>query len=472
MKSLYILLISLFLSQTIIFPQNIDLSGNWVGKLKLPNGNELTVAFKISKSELQKYSALLDSPDQGVKDIPCGNVSVKDDSLLIEVPVVNGIFNGKINWNERKIEGFWKQSGSSLDLTLNYYENYSGLKRPQEPKPPFPYNVEEVLVENEKSEIYLSGTLTYPKEGEKFPAVILISGSGPQNRDEEIFGHKPFLVIADFLTKNGFAVLRYDDRGVGASTGDFSKATTYDFAEDVLFAIKFLKAHSKIDTNKIGLIGHSEGGMIAMIAAVQNPNDINFLVMLAGVGIPGDELILLQSEIIAKLEGRPDDEIQKSLKSQKSLIELLKSDKSNQEIEAEIKKIISEAFNEIPELSKESKENIENVIDQQVKVIMSDWYRNFLRFDPTNYLEKIKIPVLALNGEKDAQVPPKENLSAIEKALMKAGNNNFKVIELKGLNHLFQTAETGAISEYGKIEETFSKTALEEILNWLNTVLN
>jgi len=466
MKKINFICIAILLFQISVLTQTKNLTGNWLGKLKLPGGVELTIVFKISDKDGQKYSALLDSPDQGAKDIPCGDVTIMNDSLIIDVPVVNGSFEGKIYWEDNSIQGMWKQAGSSFNLSLNYTENYVGLYRPQEPKPPFPYLVEEVLFENEKDEIYLSGTLTTPKDGKNFPAVVLISGSGPQNRDEEIFGHKPFLVISDFLTRNGIAVLRFDDRGVGASTGDFSKATTYDFANDVLAAIAYLKSREEFDSKKIGLIGHSEGGMIAQIATVKNPDDVNFIIMLAGVGIPGDELILLQSKIIAELEGRPKEEIEKAMVNQERLVNILKSDKPNTEIETEIRQIIYDAFSNLPE----SKENIDKIIDMQIKTVTSDWYRNFLRFNPLDYLEQIKCPVLALNGEKDAQVPPKENLSAIEKALLKVGNENFKVLELKGLNHLFQTAETGSISEYGKIEETFSTTALEEMLKWLKEI--
>ena len=466
MKKIYFICISVLLFQISVLSQTKNLTGNWLGKLNLPGGVELTIVFKISEKDGQKYSALLDSPDQGAKDIPCGDVTFINDSLIIEVPVVNGSFEGKINWEDKSIQGIWKQSGSSFNLSLNYSEKYVGLNRPQEPKPPFPYAVEEVLIENDKDQIYLSGTLTIPKDREKFPAVVLISGSGPQNRDEEIFGHKPFLVISDFLTINGISVLRFDDRGVGASTGDFSKATTYDFANDVLAAVNYLKSRAEIDSKKIGLIGHSEGGMIAQIAAVKNPDDVNYIIMLAGVGIPGDELILLQSKIIAGIEGRPKEEIEKAMVNQERLVNILKSDKLNNEIETEIRQIIYDAFSNLPE----SRENIDKIIDMQMKTVTSDWYRNFLRFKPSEYLEQIKCPVLALNGEKDAQVPPKENLSAIEKALNKAGNKNFKVLELKGLNHLFQTAETGSISEYGKIEETFSQTALEEMLKWLKEI--
>lgn len=470
MNNLFTISLCFLLLQISILSQEKNISGNWLGKLKLPGGNELTIVFKISEITTGNYSALLDSPDQGAKDIPCGDVKIFEDSLVIDVPVIKGSYEGIIDWNNKTVIGKWNQAGSSFNLSLNYTEKYTGLKRPQEPKPPFPYNIEEVLIENNADEVYLSGTLTYPKDGEKFPAVILISGSGPQNRDEEIFGHKPFLVIADFLTRNGFAVLRYDDRGVGASTGNFSEATIYDFANDVLEAVEYLLTRPEIDPYKIGLIGHSEGGMIAQIAAVNNPENISFMIMLAGVGIPGDELILLQSEIIARLEGRPEDEIQRAIKNQGKLVSLLKSDKSNDEIESEIRQIINESFTDLSELNNVTRENFDKIIDAQIKTVMSDWYRTFLAFNPSDYLEKIQIPVLALNGGKDAQVPPKENLSAIEKALIKAGNKNFKVIELKGLNHLFQTSETGSISEYGKIEETFSENALDEMINWLKEI--
>ncbi len=472
MKTYNITLVTvLFLFQIFLLPQEKNLTSNWIGELKLPGGNQLRVVFKISESEDKKYSALLDSPDQGAKDIPCGDVIISNDSIKIEVPVVSGSYEGKIDWDKKSISGLWKQAGTSLELSLSYSENYTGLRRPQEPKQPFPYLVEEVLIEILEDDVYLSGTLTIPKEGEIFPAVILISGSVPQNRDEEIFGHKPFLVIADFLTRNGSAVLRYDDRGFGASTGDFSKSTIYDFARDVLAAIEYLKSRDDVDEYKIGLIGHSEGGMVAQIAAVENPDDIAFIVMLAGVGIPGDELILLQSRLIASSEGRSDDEIQRAIVNQIKLLDLLKSDKSNQEIEAEVKDIIYSSFKDSPALNQESKGNIERIVDMQIKTIMSDWYRSFLKFKPSDYLEKIKIPLLALNGDKDVQVPSKENLVAIKNALNKAGNKNFKTLEIKGLNHLFQSAETGGISEYGKIEETFSQKALDEILIWLTEII-
>jgi pimeloyl-ACP methyl ester carboxylesterase len=466
---LFSLVVLLILYQNLIIPQD-HLSGNWLGKLKLPNGVELTIVFKISQTEYQKFSALLDSPDQGAKDIPCDEVITVEDSVIIEVPAISGSYKGRINRNNKTIKGIWKQAGSIFNLNLSYTENYTGLRRPQEPKPPFPYITEELLIENQKDDVYLSGTLTFPKLGENFPAVILITGSGPQNRDEEIFGHKPFLVISDFLTRNGFAVLRYDERGVGASTGDFSKATLRDFANDVLSAIDFLKSRDEINKNQIVLIGHSEGAMIAQMVALENSSDIASIIMLAGVAIPGDELILLQSRTIATLEGRPEKEIDRAIVNQKLMIELLKSDKANKEIEEEIRKIVYQSFTNLTEIKDQPNESVKRFVELQIKTVMSDWYRDFLKFNPSEYLEKISIPVLALNGEKDAQVPSKENLRAIESALKKAGNKKYKVLELKGLNHLFQSCETGSISEYGKIEETFSQLALDEILKWLKEI--
>lgn len=466
MKNLVIIFfLILVIIQTLIFSQQKSISGSWIGKLKIPPGVELTIVFKISEASNKKFLAKLDSPDQGAKDIPCGDIWFEKDSLRIDVPIVGGFYQGRIEWEQKSITGIWKQAGQQFVLNLKYTETYSGLNRPQEPKPPFPYRIEEVLIENKKDDIYLSGTLTMPDNGEDFTAIILISGSGAQNRDQEIFGHKPFLVLADFLTKNGFAVLRFDDRGFGASTGDFSKSTTFDFANDVIAAVEFLQSKKEINPKKIGLLGHSEGSMVAQIVAANYSENISFVIMLAGVGIPGDELILLQSEKIALSEGIAETKIQNSLTNQKKIISLLKSNKANQEIEKEIRDIIYALFDN--SYIENEKANFEKMIDNQIRILTSQWYRTFLKFNPTEFLQKIKCPVLALNGEKDVQVPARENLEAIKNSLIKSGNTNITILELKGLNHLFQNCETGSISEYGKIEQTISQSALDSILNWL-----
>ena len=445
-----------------------DMSGIWSGKLELPNSMQLTVVFNLTIDENGNYSSTLDSPDQGAMGIPTESTAINGDSILIKIPVVQGNYKGKIFYDEMKIDGKWTQGGMSLNLALNKVDKIEMPKRPQEPKEPFPYNTEEVLFDNSKDNVVLAGTLTFPKEGENFPAVILITGSGGQDRNEEIFNHKPFWVIADYLTRNGIAVLRFDDRGIAQSTGDHSKATSEDFARDVLAGVEFLKERKEIEKTKIGLIGHSEGGVIAPLAAVQS-NDVAFIIMMAGLGIPGDSILYLQGELIQRAEGTSEEEIQKSLKTQREVFSIIKNTPDQ-----DIEKVLRDKFNaEYQIMTEEEKAKLgdpEVYINMQLKTLTSPWFKYFLRFDPVPVLEKVKCPVLAINGEKDLQVPPKENLSAIKSALEKGGNKNIEVVELKGLNHLFQTSETGKISEYGQIEETISPLALQTMLEWIKKI--
>ncbi|WP_290662093.1 alpha/beta hydrolase [Ignavibacterium sp.] len=451
------------------FAQVKDLNGSWSGRLKLPNGIQLTIVFNINYSD-EKYSATLDSPDQGVKGIPCGEVKVISDSISIDVPAIVGNYSGKINPEAKTISGLWNQAGSSFELNLEYSKEFVGPKRPQEPKPPFPYNSEDVKFFNEKDSITLAGTFTYPKEDGKFPAVVLITGSGAQNRDEEIFNHKPFLVISDFLTKNGYAVLRFDDRGVGESEGNHSIATTFDFAEDVRAAIKYLKARNEVDKNKIGLIGHSEGAMIASIVASES-DDVAFIILMAGPGLPGDSILYLQTELIYRAEGQSEEQIHEILDELREVYSILKSDIDESEMKEILKSKYQQRFDKMSDEEKQRFGDLNTYMEMEIRIATSPWFRAFLKFDPRPILEKVKCPVLAVIGEKDLQVPPKENLPAIEDALKRGGNKNFKVTELPNLNHLFQTSQFGTISEYGIIEETMSPPALETMLNWLNEIL-
>ncbi|AFH48114.1 Alpha/beta superfamily hydrolase [Ignavibacterium album JCM 16511] len=459
----------ILLLSTNLFGQENNLSGSWSGKLKLPNGIQLTVVFNINYLD-EKYSATLDSPDQGIKGIPCGEVQVTNDSISIDVPAIVGSYKGKINSVAKTISGIWSQSGSSFELNLEYSKEYTGPNRPQEPKPPFPYNSEDVKFFNEKDSITLAGTFAYPKEGEKFPAVILISGSGAQNRDEEIFNHKPFLVISDFLTKNGFAVLRFDDRGFGESEGSHSLATTYDFAEDVRAAVKYLKSRKEVDKNKIGLIGHSEGAMIASIVA-STDNEIAFIILMAGPGLPGDSILYLQTELIYKAEGESEEKIREKLTRLREVYSILKSDYSESEMKEKLKVKYQQQFEKMSDEEKQRFGDLNTYMEMEIRIATSPWFRTFLKFDPRPFLEKIKCPVLAINGEKDLQIPSQKNLPAIEKALKQGGNKNFLVKELPGLNHLFQTSSFGTIGEYGVIEETISPVALDTMLNWLKEIL-
>jgi uncharacterized protein len=450
--------------------QHADLSGTWTGKLSLPNTVKLTIVFNFQKDADGKYQATLDSPDQGAKGIPTESVTINEDSIIVKVPAIMGSYEGKIFTDSMKIDGKWKQGGMSLDLAVYKVDKVEEVKRPQEPKEPFPYKVEEVTFENKTHKLTLAGTLTMPLEGGNFPAVIMITGSGGQNRDEELFGHKPFLVIADYLTRNGYAVLRYDDRGIAKSTGDHSLATTEDFAADALFAVDYLKSRNEINDSKIGLIGHSEGGIIAPMAAIQS-DDVAFIILMAGPGIPGDSILYLQGELVQRAEGTNDEEIQKSTRVRSKIFKMIKEINDDEALKNKIEEIFREEYALLSDEDKSKMGDPEVFLQMQMKTLTSPWFKSFVKYDPVPVLEKVKCPVLAINGENDLQVPPKENLSAIEDALKRGGNKNFEIKMLPGLNHLFQTSKTGAVSEYGQIEETFSPTALETMLNWLYKVV-
>ncbi len=345
-------------------------------------------------------------------------------------------------------------------------EKVPEINRPQEPKPPYQYIEKEVSIYNKVDDIELSGSLTIPSETGVFPVVVLVSGSGPQNRDEELLGHKPFLVIADFLTKKGIAVLRYDDRGVGKSKGNFNTATTYHLANDAESAVEFLKKNNNIDTNNIGIIGHSEGGMIAPIVASRNKS-VKFIVLLAGPGISGEKILLLQQVLISKAEGENEKQIEMNQNLNKKIYKVLKKEKDNTKASKKLRKIYEEF---IEKFEPEQKVALASEKDVMIQHVTTDWFRNFLTFEPGNYLKKTKCAVLALNGEKDLQVPADINLNAIEKHLKIAGNNNYVIKKYPNLYHLFQNTKTGALSEYGKLEETFSENVLEDIFKWIYTI--
>ena len=351
-----------------------------------------------------------------------------------------------------------------LIVSLTYK---ASINRPQEPSKPYPYYTEEVTFKNTQAHVTLAGTLTLPSAGGNYPAVILISGSGAQNRDEEISGHRPFLIIADHLTKHGIAVLRHDDRGVGKSTGNFKAATTADFASDVASAVEFLKTRGEIDRDKIGLIGHSEGGMIAPMVA-SSSKDVSFIVLLAGPGIEIRKVLLMQQELIAKADGVSESDIEKYiLPIHKEAYRIISESNNSRTVKADLVKLIEQTYDDTPSNLLSSDMSKEEVISTQSDKWSSEWFRNFLNYDPAPILERVTCPVLAINGEKDLQVTPKENLPAISDALKRGGNRSVTVKELPNLNHLFQNCETGSPAEYAAIEQTFSPVALKEITDWI-----
>ena len=439
--------------------------GIWQGTLKVPTG-ELRVVFHINKAADGKLSATMDSPDQGANGIAIDTVAYSNGKLSMKANAIKGSFDGTMKTDGRTIDGKWKQGPFSLALVLTRVDKVVEANRPQEPKKPYPYKEEEVEFPNPVAGIKLAGTLTMPDSGGPFGAVALITGSGPEDRNEAVFGHKPFLVLADYLTRRGIAVLRWDDRGVGKSTGDPKTATTADLATDVLAAVAYLKTRAEIAPNRIGLLGHSEGGVIAPMVANQS-KDIAFVVLMAGTGLRGDSILMLQSRLVAKAEGASDSTIAATMPFERRTLDIALKETDTAVAAPELRAVMKEALAKMSAQDKEAFGYSDEAIEPQVKQVLSPWFRYFLRYDPQPALRALKVPVLAVVGSKDVQVAPKENLSAIEAALKAGGNKDYTVKELPGLNHLLQTAVTGGISEYAKTEETIAPAALAVMGDWI-----
>ncbi|MEN6490951.1 MAG: alpha/beta fold hydrolase, partial [Rectinema sp.] len=375
------------------------------------------------------------------------------------------------------LEGTWKQSGLSFPLNLERQPAQAAQKpvATGEPSPPFPYIAKDVVFIDEKAGIQLAGTLTLPEGKGPFPGVVLVSGSGQQNRDEEILGHKPFLVLADYLTRRGIAVLRYDDRGAGGSKGSFQSATTFDFADDAQAAVDFLARQTGIDAHHIGVIGHSEGAIVASILAARGAEDtqdakVAFIVLLGGPGVRGDELLLMQNAALGRASGLSESQIAQANKINRELYSIAMSEGDVSTLRKKIVDTMNGVIESTPSLTAQQKEAQKAQVEAQADQLLSPWIRTFLSLDPSEYLRRVQVPVLALDGSKDLQVPAKENLAAISAALNAAGNHSATMTELEGLNHLFQHANSGLPSEYGEIEETFAPEALKQIGDWILSV--
>jgi len=438
-----------------------DITGQWNGVLSV-QGIELRLVFHVSETE-SGYTATMDSPDQGAIGIPVTKTTYKEPTITFEVSNLNMEYQGTLA--DGKVEGTFRQRGMEIPMALSRDAvEIEAPNRPQEPVEPYPYVSEEVTFNNPVARISLAGTLTLPEQGGRFPAVVLITGSGPQNRNEELLGHKPFLVISDYLTRRGIAVLRYDDRGVGKSEGDFTAATSADFATDVTSAMAYLQTRPEIDPAKIGLVGHSEGGLIAPMVAAGS-RDVAFIVLLAGPGIPGADILKRQTELIARANGMDEAALQTELDKLQSFLDLASGGDDPEEIRTALKARLQKDFSEHPEQVPEGKTLEEAINDNLTR--LSPWMLYFLKYDPAPALEKVTCPVLALNGAKDLQVPARVNLDAIGQALEKGKNKKVTLLELPNLNHLFQECETGSPSEYAALEETFSPGALETMASWI-----
>jgi len=453
MKRVIFIFTTLILLCTAVFPQKI--TGTWNGTLDYGTF-KLRIVFHIEEKN-GVYSTTMDSPDQGAKDIQTASTVFKSKKLTINMPKLFAVFEGKVSKNS--IEGTFTQMGKAAPLVL--VRGNVDYNRPQDPKPPFPYHVENVFFNNEKADITLAGTFTYPEAGDNFPAVVLITGSGAQNRDEELFNHRPFAVIADYLTRNGIAVLRYDDRGTAESKGIYHTATIQDFAADALSAVSYLKTRNEINPQKIGLIGHSEGGTIAFMLA-GGGNDLAFIVSMAGSAIKGDSLMKLQRHLISSAMGIPSKQIAENEELVEKMTETVEKHTADSVFN------YPELFiDEIIPVQLAGNAAVRKSLTSELVKIASPEIYSLMMYDPTEDLQKINCKVFAINGEKDLQVPADINLGNVEKYVKGASIKKYP-----NLNHLFQTSKTGLVTEYVEIEETISPEVLEDIKNWIQKIVN
>lgn len=456
MKTALLTIISLFCFSN-LFSQEII--GAWGGELAV-SGTKLPLVFNIKQNGSDLITTM-DSPMQGAKDIPVAKTTFEKKELTLSAPNFQLQFKGILNGD--RIEGTFSQGQMSLPLTLTRKKDgESVLNRPQTPKPPFNYGIEDITFINPVDKNTLAGTLTLPSNKKEFPVVILISGSGQQNRNSEIFGHKSFWVIADDFAKKGIGVLRMDDRGIGGSNGGSKDMTTQNFAGDTNAAVEFLAQRG---FTNIGLIGHSEGGIIAPMVASKN-SKVKFIIAMAGPGIPCDDLLSLQSDAIGKASGASEEDLKSIEKTNRELYSLIKN-YTGTDLKGEAKKIFIAEMQRLPKEQQPSATEIETIAEQESEKIVIPWLEFFLKINPDGYWSKLKIPVLAVNGSKDLQVVPKENLAGIKASLEKAKNKKFEVLEFPNLNHLFQEAKTGIVEEYGQIEQTIAPQVLEKMSSWI-----
>lgn len=430
-----------------------EILGDWAGTLSI-QGQKIPLVIHLKTTD-GTLIGTMDSPNQGAFDLPCNQVTYHDAQLSLQLDDLGITYKGSLE--QGVINGTFQQNGLELPLTLHATDasKTAPPKRPQTPQAPFDYGIKEVTFPNPIANIQLAGTLTIPSNCQGCPAVVLISGSGPQDRNETLLGHHPFWVIADHLTRYGIAVLRFDDRGVGASEGNFKTATSADFMTDAAAAVAFLQQQQTINPTKIGVLGHSEGGLIAPMLAAQNP-DIAFIVSLAGPGMAGKDLLPEQNRAIATASGASEEDAAKYYAQSKKACTLIAESSDEEQLRQELTTILEEQGI--------SGKQLESILQQYT----TPWFRYFMRYDPCTAWKQVKCPVLALNGAKDVQVPADANLAGIVDALKTGGNTAITTHKLEDLNHLFQHATTGAPSEYATIEETFSEKALTLISDWIN----
>lgn len=454
MKKIILLAAVLWFGAAALFGQGIE--GSWRGTLDL-GAHKLRIVFNIA-AEGDGFVTTMDSPDQGARGIPVKETSFDGSSLKISAPELGMTYEGKLY--ENILRGIFRQSGLTVRLDLERREP-EPPRRPQNPAQPYPYNSEEIVFENAEAGIKLAGTFTYPAKGRKFPAVVLISGSGPENRDEEVFGHKPFLVLSDHLTRNGIAVLRFDDRGTAGSEGNYHAAAIQDFATDVSAAMDYLKTRKEVNHKKIGLLGHSEGGQIAFIVAGKR-SDVDFIVTLAGPGVKGADLLREQRRSIGLAQGVA----QEAIDGNEELIVLMQRTLEKygaENVRENLDRLTEELMAQIPDDYPILADVIEKAARRDFPAIASPEIRSLTEYDPAADLAVIKAPILAIFGEKDLQVPADMNMEGLRKRF----SGDLTAKKYPNLNHLFQHAVTGLSAEYGQIEETMSPEVMRDIAAWI-----
>ncbi len=456
--------------------------GTWLGTIQF-GPQKVQLVLRISSNKDGSLTGKLDVVGNA-RDLPVDDLTWKDGRLHFVRKTTNATYDGKIDPSETEVVGHLKQGSRLLSLNFKRGDNASQLPqqppRPQEPSKPYPYRAEEIRYENKAAGVKFAGTLTLPAGKGPFPAVLLITGAGPQDRDETVLGHKPFLVLADYLTRRGIVVLRVDDRGVGGSSGNTLQSTTDDFCGDALAGIAFLKTRKEINPHAIGLVGHSEGGLIAPLAASRS-DDVAFIVLLAGPGLPGEQLLIAQNAAVLRVDGADEDTIARD----EALVRKMIAVARQQKVSAGAAKIFKALADEQAQLlaGASSKPTVnerrrpagkgpelkgKETFDAELAALIgTPWFRFLIDYDPRPALRKVRCPVLALNGERDVEVVARENLPAVEKALREGGNKDFTILALPGLNHMFQSCKTGASSQISSIEETLAPVALQTVGDWI-----
>lgn len=444
-------------------PVVAGLDGVWLGTIDR-NGASLRQILQFRTLDRGTFG-VYSSPDQLVNGVPVADLARNGQAVSLTTFRGLAKFTGALSADGTTLTGIWtvpNQPNATMTFTRSTPEAVAARRnpaRPQTPKEPFPYKAEEVAFDNpDFPDVHLAGTLTLPEGPGPVPAAILLTGSGGQDRDETLMNHKPFAVIADHLTRHGIAVLRFDDRGVGKSTGNYGAATSADLATDANAAYAYLAGRPEIRSDAIGMIGHSEGGMIGPIAIASNPK-VAYFVSLAGPGTGLVQLMLSQRRLLVSQMGVTQAEIDRQEPVMRALFEAIAAADTPEAGRAAALAVMTPEARQAMGMPPEMDAAL--IVNQ----VSGPWYQYFLKYQPAEYWQQVKVPVLALNGSLDLQVPP-ENLAAIRAAT--TGNPDVTTVELQGLNHLFQTAKTGSVGEYADIEETVAPAALDLMSDWIS----